>query len=124
MRTPSLGSGTGTTAWFACPPCDPARVRAVNSVDRPLNGSPTSPMSFTPQRLGSRTPEGAAAPSGRIAANQAFVSQKILAISSIESSSFCPWSGSCDFLAVPASLVAFQNSSCSCGYFSTCSGLK
>ena len=27
----------------------PARVRAVNSVDFPLNGTPTSPMSFTPR---------------------------------------------------------------------------
>ena len=40
-------SGTGTTAWFARPPAAPARVRAVNSVDLPEYGSPTSPMSFT-----------------------------------------------------------------------------
>src|SRR4029453_4544107 len=54
----------------------------------------------------------------------ALVSQKILATSSIASSSFWPCAGSCAFLARPASLVAFQNSSWSCGYFSTCSGLK
>src|SRR3989337_4534802 len=45
-RTARRGSGTGTTAWLACPPCDPARVSAVNNVERPLNGSPTRPMSF------------------------------------------------------------------------------
>ncbi len=54
----------------------------------------------------------------------ALVSQKILPISSIESSSFWPCAGSCAFLARPASFVAFQNSSWSCGYFSRCSGLK
>jgi hypothetical protein len=47
VRTSTRGSGTGTTAWFACPPCEPDRVSAVKSVDLPLNGTPTSPMSFT-----------------------------------------------------------------------------
>ena len=47
VRTASRGSGTGTTATLACPPCEPARVSAVNSVDLPENGTPTSPMSFT-----------------------------------------------------------------------------
>jgi hypothetical protein len=44
-----------------------------------------------------------------------FVSQKTLESSSIESSSFWPCAGSSDRFASPASLVAFQNSSCSCG---------
>src|SRR5439155_11117058 len=44
-----------------------------------------------------------------------FVSQKILSISPIRSSNFWPCPGSVDFFASPASLVAFQNRSCSCG---------
>jgi hypothetical protein len=32
---------------LACPPWDPALVNAVNSVDFPLNGTPTIPTSFT-----------------------------------------------------------------------------
>ena len=64
VRTASRGSGTDTTATFAWPPCDPERVRAVNRVDFPENGTPTSPMSFTsgerisrlpPERPGGRT---------------------------------------------------------------------
>ena len=46
VSTSRRGSGTGTTATFACPPCDPARVSAVNKVDFPENGTPTRPMSF------------------------------------------------------------------------------
>ena len=47
VSTCRRGSGTGTTAMLACPPCEPARVIAVNSVLLPLNGTPTSPTSFT-----------------------------------------------------------------------------
>ena len=36
VSTCRRASGTETTATLACPPCDPARVRAVNSVDFPL----------------------------------------------------------------------------------------
>jgi hypothetical protein len=52
------------------------------------------------------------------------VSQKTLAISSIESRSFWPCPGSSDFFDSPASLVAFQNRSWMFGCFSVCSGLK
>src|SRR5581483_3040789 len=177
-RTSTRESGTGTTAWLACPPLAPARVSAVKSVDLPEKGSPTRPMSFTTAEPNSadrlvertetfvqcadRTPEpipptqarhtatgvakakgGAPSPAlclrgagqwevsvpsatlGLDGLDQAaFVSQKIFAISSIASRSFWPWAGSSDFLAAPASFVAFQNSSWSCGYFSKCSGLK
>ena len=59
VRTASRGSGTDTTATFAWPPCDPERVRAVNSVDFPENGTPTSPMSFTSgERISRLPPEG------------------------------------------------------------------
>ena len=52
------------------------------------------------------------------------VSQKILSISAMASRSFWPCAGSSLFLASPASLVAFQNVSWSCGNFCTWSGLK
>ena len=52
------------------------------------------------------------------------VSQKILSISAIWASSSSATATSLVFLASPAFLVAFQNRSCSCGYFSRCSGLK
>src|ERR671919_1452804 len=45
VRTARRGSGTGTTATLACPPCEPARVSARNRVDFPEKGTPTSPMS-------------------------------------------------------------------------------
>src|SRR4051794_17330860 len=55
-----------------------------------------------------------------------FVSQKILSISAILSSSFCASPGSTvPFEPVaPASFVASLNSWCSSGYFSKCGGLK
>jgi len=43
------------------------------------------------------------------------VSQKIFDSSSMASRSFCPWAGSSDDFALPASFVALQNSSWSCG---------
>ena len=54
------------------------------------------------------------------------VSQKIVSISAIRSSSFWPSAGSTAPLppAAPAALVARLNRSCSCGYFSKCGGLK
>jgi hypothetical protein len=65
-----------------------------------------------PGRLGAPRPPRSFAEERGYAA---FVSQKIFEISSIWSSSFWPCAGSCDFFASPASFVAFQNSSCSCG---------
>jgi len=54
------------------------------------------------------------------------VSQKIVSISAIKSSSFWPSAGSTVPLppAAPAALVARLNRSCSWGYFSKCGGLK
>ena len=54
------------------------------------------------------------------------VSQKILSISAILSSSFCATSASSEPFApeAPASLVASLNRPCSSGYFSKCGGLK
>ena len=215
VSTCRRGSGTGTTAMLAWPPCEPARVIAVNSVLFPLNGTPTSPTSFTvgepnraspadgPSRslpvappfgpqlwpfdhcaagvadadvsLRDRAGWGAARPTpprqvrlrpggcgirrprppghfprtrgdgygsgddeargtwrpglrysvrAGIVLDQDLVSQKILPSSSIASRSCWPCAGSVDFLASPASFVAFQNLSCRSGYFSTCSGLK
>jgi flavin reductase (DIM6/NTAB) family NADH-FMN oxidoreductase RutF len=55
-----------------------------------------------------------------------FVSQKILEISSIFSSSWSAVAGSTEFFEplLPASFVASLNSWCSCGYFSKWCGLK
>ena len=54
------------------------------------------------------------------------VSQKMVSISAIRSSSVWASAGSTEPLppAAPACLVALLNSSCSCGYFSKCGGLK
>ena len=52
------------------------------------------------------------------------VFQKMSAISSIFSSSCVPTATSLVCLASPASFVAFQKSSCSCGNSSRCGGLK
>ena len=76
-------------------------------------------------RIGSRPSTVVMAATSR--AQAAFlVSQKILSISAIRSSSFWPSAGSTAPLppAAPAALVALLNSSCSCGYFSKCGGLK
>ena len=59
-----------------------------------------------------------------LSAQAFFVSQKILSISAIWSSSFWPTATSVVFLASPAVLVAVQKRSWSSGCFSRCSGLK
>ena len=64
--------------------------------------------------------------SGGVLNQAALVSQKILEISSIRSSSFWPVAGSTELFApaAPAALVACQYRSWSCGYFSRWFGLK
>ena len=121
-RTSTRGSGTVATAWLALPPFAPARVSAVNSVDLPEKGTPTRPMSLISLSAGRPPPRGLPPPGSDRAPS--LVSQKILSISAIASRRPWPCCGSCDFLASPASLVAFQNSSWRLGYFSRCSGLK
>src|SRR6266508_259975 len=60
-----------------------------------------------------------------VSGNYAFlVSQKMVSISAMESSSCWPWAGSTERLASPAAFVAFQNRSWSCGYCSRWLGLK
>src|SRR5271166_827783 len=61
---------------------------------------------------------------GRRRAQPFLVSQKMLSMAAIWSSSSWPTAASVVFFASPARLVAFQNSSWSWGYFSRCSGLK
>ena len=60
----------------------------------------------------------------QVARSYFLVSQKILSISAIWSSSRWPTAASLVFLASPAVLVAFQNSSCSCGVLLQVLGLE
>ena len=87
-----------------------------------------APVRGRPDRLtcSSRAHGGAVTTSGPVSVQAALVSAKIVAISSMRSSSFWPSAGSTDALLplAPAALVARLNRSCSCGYFSKCSGLK
>ena len=99
-------------------------------------GSPPIPGGEDPARRGVARRAGARAvervagnddrPAGGGAGYACLVSQKILSISAILSSSSCALPASSEpFVPVaPASLVASLKSWCSSGYFSKCGGLK
>ncbi|MDQ1743053.1 MAG: hypothetical protein QOE23_1392 [Pseudonocardiales bacterium] len=106
-------------------------VRTVHSIGKRGSSSRYS-RRRQPRRTTEADPEIGSASVGRSGAgtgcsHAAFlVSQKMVSISAIMSSSFWPSAGSTELLppAAPACLVALLNSSCSCGYFSKCGGLK